>query len=166
MMRTIADAVLLYILRDTRILDPDGGFDKHGRWWADENTEERPCCKRHYPSRRRQYRQIKHCRTLQHICTLYNVDYDEARKELRKPHWRALRELVRLGGRTGMHRCARPTIQEHAARLVDLLIQHANQFTEDELTKTARWLSQYDPRAETVDWNSTRVVAALRRDNR
>ena len=163
-MRTIVDAVLLYTLRDTRVLDPDGTFDKRGCWRADENTEERPCCKRHSPSRKRPYRQIKHCRTLQHICALYDVNYDEARKELRKPHWRVLRELVQLGGRIGMHRCARPTIQERAARLIDLLIQHANQFTEDELAKTARWLSQYDSKAETIDWDSTRAVAALRCD--
>jgi hypothetical protein len=38
-MHTAEDAVLLYILRDERILDPSGGFDKHGCWWADETTD-------------------------------------------------------------------------------------------------------------------------------
>ena len=41
-MYTTVDAVLLYLLRQQRILDPSGYFDKAGRWYADEN-EELPC---------------------------------------------------------------------------------------------------------------------------
>jgi len=165
-MYTVEDAALLYILRDARTVDPDGWFDKHGRWWADENTEEKPCCKRHYPSRKRPYQQIKHCRTLRHICVLYDVDYQEARKEVLKPHWHILRKLVQLGARVGIPRCARPTVQELAPRLVDLLVQHANQFTEGELTKIVHWLAQYDPVARTSDWDSIRAFVALRSDSK
>lgn len=161
-MRAMEDALLLYILRDARVVDPDGWFDKQGRWWADENTEERQCCKRKYPSRRRMYRQMIHCRTLKHICTLYDVDYDEAYRELHKPHWRTLRKLARFARNITGDRHARPTMHEYASYFVDLLARHANLFTEDGLKKTACWLAQYDPRAETIDWDGARAIAAMR----
>jgi len=162
-MDTVADAVLLYILRDTRILDPDGVFDKHGCWWADEATEERPCCKWHYPSRKRQYRMIKHCRTLAHITDLLGVDYAAANRLLRTPEWRGIRKIIQqIGRRTGLKRDARPTVQDYAPILLRQVIDHAHELTENELTRFVEWVRTYCSEVDTIDWDAVRAYQALK----
>jgi len=163
MSHTVEDAVLLYILRDARIVDPNGGFDKHGRWWADEETEELPCCKRHYPSRRRPYRMIKHCRTLGHITDLLKVDYTEANRLLRTPEWRTIRKILKLGGnRYGFCRDARLTVQEYAPRLLQQAQDHAHELTETELTTFTNWIRACCPEVDEIHWDAIRAYNTLK----
>jgi len=157
----IADAVLLYLLRQLRILDPSGYFDKAGRWYADEN-EELPCCKRHYPSRRRQYRMTKHCRTLGHITDLLGVDYEAANRLLRTPEWRVIRKILQLGGyRTGLKRDARPTIQEFAPILLRKAKECAHELSETELDTFVEWVRPYCPEVDEINWDALRAYRAL-----
>ena len=160
-MHTVEDAVLLYLLRQLRILDPSGYFDKAGRWYADEN-EELPCCKRHYPSRKRPYQMIKHCRTLGHITDLLRVDYAAADKLLRTREWRVIRKILQLDGRAGVQREARPTIQEYAPLLLQKAKKHAHELTTTELNTFVDWVRAYCPEVDEIDWNAIRAYQALK----
>jgi len=160
-MYTAADAVLLYLLRQLRILDPSGYFDKAGRWYADEN-EELPCCKRHYPSRKRPYQMTKHCRTLDHIASLLQVDYAAANRLLRTPEWRTIRKIVQLGGRAGVQREARPTVQEYAPILLQKAKNHAHELTTTELNTFVNWVRAYCPEVDEINWNAIRAYQALK----
>jgi hypothetical protein len=161
-MYTTADAVLLYLLRQLRILDPSGYFDKAGRWYADEN-EELSCCKRHYPSRRRQYRMIMHCRTLGHVADLLRVDYAAADKLLRTREWRVLRKILQLGvQRTGLKRDARPTVQEFAPILLRTVEEHAHELSEAELGTFIEWVRFYCSEVDGINWDAIRAYQALK----
>lgn len=73
-----------YISRRDRQSHPDGSFDKAKRWYPNDD-EERPCCGfiRH-PSRGFPFSLMVHCRTLQHICRVVEVDETAVRKVLAK----------------------------------------------------------------------------------
>ena len=160
-MHTVEDAVLLYLLRDARILDPSGYFDKAGRWYADEN-EELPCCKRHYPSRRRLYRMNIHCRTLVHITNLLQVDYAAANRLLRTPEWRVIRKILQLDKRAGLKRDARPTVQEYAPFLLQKAKKHAHELTTTELNTFIEWVRAYCPEVDEINWDALRAYQALK----
>jgi hypothetical protein len=161
-MYTTADAVLLYLLRQLRILDPSGYFDKAGRWYADEN-EELSCCKRHYPSRRRPYRMTMHCRTLGHVTDLLGVDYAAADKLLRTSEWRVIRKILQLGRlRTGLKRDARPTVQEFAPILLRKAEEHAHELSEAELNTFIEWVRTYCPEVDEINWDALRAYQALK----
>ena len=160
-MYTTADAVLLYLLRQLRILDPSGYFDKAGRWYADEN-EELPCCKRHYPSRKRPYQMTKHCRTLDHITNLLQVDYAAANRLLRTSEWRTIRKILQLDSRAGVQREARPTVQEYAPILLQKAKNHAHELTRTELDTFIDWVRAYCPEVDTIDWDAIRAYQALK----
>ena len=160
-MYTTADAVLLYLLRQLRILDPSGYFDKAGRWYADEN-EELPCCKRHYPSRKRPYQMTKHCRTLDHITSLLQVDYTAANRLLRTPEWRVIRKILELDRRAGVQREARPTVQEYAPLILQKAKIHAHELTRTELDTFIDWVRTYCPEVDTIDWDAIRAYQALK----
>jgi len=158
----VADAVLLYLLRQQRILDPSGYFDGAGRWYADED-EELPCCRRHQPSRRRQYRMTKHCRTLSHIADLLGVDYAAANSLLRTPEWRIVRKILQLGGHgMGLKRDARPTIQEFAPILLLSAKECAYKLSEAELDIFVKWVRAYCPEADEINWDAIRAYQALK----
>jgi len=160
-MYTTEDAVLLYLLRQLRILDPSGYFDKAGRWYADEN-EELPCCKRHYPSRKRPYQMTKHCRTLDHITNLLQVEYAAANRLLRTPEWRVIRKILELDRRAGVQREARPTVQEYALLLLQKAKTHAHELTTTELNTFVDWVRAYCPEVDTIDWDALRAYQALK----
>ena len=160
-MYTTADAVLLYLLRQLRILDPSGYFDKAGRWYADEN-EELPCCKRHYPSRKRPYQMTKHCRTLDHITNLLQVEYAAANRLLRTPEWRVKRKILNLDRRAGVQREARPTVQEYVPLLLQKAKNHAHELTRTELDTFIDWVRTYCPEVDTLDWDALRAYQALK----
>jgi hypothetical protein len=160
-MRTVEDAVLLYLLRDAHIINPSGYFDKAGRWYADED-EELPCCKRHYPSRSRRYRMIKHCRTLNHITNLLRVDYAAANRLLRTPEWRVIRKILQLDWRPYVHHEARPTVQEYAPPLLQKAKNHAHELTTTELDTFIDWIHAYCPEVGTVHWDALRAYNALK----
>jgi hypothetical protein len=160
-MYTIADAALIYLLRQQRILDPSGYFDKAGRWYADEN-EELPCCKRHYPSRKRPYQMTKHCRTLAHITDLLEVDYEAANRLLRTPEWRVIRKILDLDRRAGVHREARPTVQEYAPLLLQKAEKHAHELTATELDTFIDWVRPYCPEVDEINWDAICAYQALK----
>jgi len=157
----IANAALLYLLRQLRILDPSGYFDNAGRWYADEN-EELLCCKKHPPSRKNPYRMTKHCRTLDHITNLLGVDYAATNRLLRTPEWRVIRKILKLGGsRAKFQRDARPTVQEYAPVLLYRAAVHAHELTEDELNKFTEWIRDYRPEVDKINWDAIRAFHAL-----
>jgi len=160
-MHTVEDAVLLYLLRDARILDPSGYFDKAGRWYADEN-EELQCCKRHYPSRKRPYQMTKHCRTLDHITNLLQVGYAAANRLLRTPEWRVIRKILNLDRRAGVRRDARPTVQEYAPILLQKAKNHAHEITTTELNTFVNWVRTYCPEVDEINWDAIRAYQALK----
>jgi len=160
-MYTTADAVLLYLLRQQRILDPSGYFDKAGRWYADEN-EELPCCKRHYPSRKRPYQMTKHCRTLDHITNLLQVEYAAANRLLRTPEWRVIRKILNLDRRAGVQREARPTVQEYAPLLLQKAKDHAHELATMELNTFVDWVRVYCPEVDEINWDALRAYQALK----
>ena len=59
--------------RKDRERHPDGHFDNGGRWYPSDQ-EEQECCKQiRWPSRRWPYSLLKHCRSIEHVATLYGV---------------------------------------------------------------------------------------------
>ena len=67
-------AVVCYLDRQSRYAHPFGKFDKARGWQPDEG-ERRECCNSvRTPSRVRPYTLKQHCRTMQHIAQLYDVD--------------------------------------------------------------------------------------------
>lgn len=74
-------AGILFILRDTRRVHPEGEFDSGGRWYPDQWTEKRDCCRTiRGPSRSWPYSYLVHCRTIKHIAWLYGASTSRVRK--------------------------------------------------------------------------------------
>lgn len=70
-------------LRD-RITNPEGTFDKQGRFYLDTRAS-LPCCQSiRSPSRRFPYSEMKHGRTLKHVATKNGVDIKACRKALKQ----------------------------------------------------------------------------------
>jgi hypothetical protein len=158
----VANAALLYLMRQLRVLDPSGYFDGAGRWYADKD-EELPCCKRHQPSRKHQYRMTKHCRTLGHITDLLGADYASTNRLLRTPEWRVIRKILQVGGqRTGLKRDARPTVQECAPVLLQKAKENAYELTGTELDTFTKWVRAYCPEVDEIDWDAIRAYQALK----
>jgi len=129
----VANAALLYLLRQLRIVDPSGHFDDTGRRYADDD-EQLPCCKKHQPSRKNPYCMTKHCRTLEHITRLLRADYTAANNLLRTLEWRVIRKILQLDGqRTGLRREARPAVYNYAPLLLQKAKDHAHKLTQAEL---------------------------------
>ncbi len=87
--KTITDTQILkaaqeYLDRRDRITNPDGKFDRAGRWYPSE-SEECDCCSGiRTPSRAYPYSYMVHCRTAAHVAALYNVDVRDVRKAARQ----------------------------------------------------------------------------------
>jgi hypothetical protein len=156
----VANAALLYLMRQLRILDPGGHFDSAGRWYADKD-EELLCCKRHQPSRKHQYRMTKHCRTLGHITDLLGADYAATNRLLRTPEWRVIRKILQLDTRPHVHREARPTVQEYAPRLLQKAKDNAHELTTTELDTFVNWVRPYCPEVDTIHWDALRAYRTL-----
>jgi len=72
-----------YMRRQARASDPDGTFDKGGRWWP-EDHEECACCEYiRRPSRAWPYSWLVHCRTAEHVASLYEVNKTEMMRIVR-----------------------------------------------------------------------------------
>jgi len=72
-----------YQNRQARASHPDGTFDKAQRWYPSEE-EHQPCCAViRSPSRAWPYTLNKHCRSIEHVAHLYNVDAPALRKLVR-----------------------------------------------------------------------------------
>jgi hypothetical protein len=73
-------AVQVYLDRQARITHPAGKFDKAGRWYpiGDERCE---CCNYiRTPSRAWPFSLMMHCRTMEHVAHLYDVDIKKLRR--------------------------------------------------------------------------------------
>ena len=70
-----------YHNRKARISHPCGKFDNAGRWYPDKSIEEKDCCKSiRSPSRSYPYSMNLHCRSLDHVASLFEVDRSFLRK--------------------------------------------------------------------------------------
>lgn len=79
----LSNAVRTYLNRRDRLSHPVGKFDKAGRWYPSEE-ETCECCKYiRTPSRAWPYSYMTHCRTIEHVAHLYNVDAKELRRAVR-----------------------------------------------------------------------------------
>jgi len=64
-------------LRD-RVTNPDGSFDKAGRWYPDNYQD---CCSAiRSPSRAHPYSLMTHCRTAAHVAETWGVDPKDVKK--------------------------------------------------------------------------------------
>lgn len=73
-----------YQNRQARVNHPDGTFDNAQRWYPSE-AEHCECCDAiRSPSRAWPYTLNKHCRSIQHVAHLYDVDARELRKLARE----------------------------------------------------------------------------------
>lgn len=83
-----------YNARKARDKHPAGSFDR-ARRWAPSDDERQACCARvRGPSRAYPYPLLVHCRTVEHVANLFDVDT----RALRAASRRALPKPVRLGG--------------------------------------------------------------------
>lgn len=80
----LSNAVKLYFDRESRKAHPSGTFDKHRRWYPDD-AEHCGCCKLiRRPSAAWPHSLNKHCRSIDHIARLCNVDLKELRRAVNR----------------------------------------------------------------------------------
>ena len=77
------DAAQEYIARRDRLVNPDGEFDRKGRWRSSEEETQTCCAGIRCPSRAYPYSEMVHCRTVAHVAQLYGVTEADLRRELR-----------------------------------------------------------------------------------
>lgn len=73
-----------YISLRDRVTNPDGTFDKQGRFYLDGRSEYSCCQGIRSPSKRFPYSEMKHGRTLKHVATKNGVDIKLCRKALKE----------------------------------------------------------------------------------
>ena len=156
------DAVLLHILRVHNITDPAGRLV--GKLLIpDPLYEERECCAGISRDTRAPLTAKEHCRTLQHVCALLEVDLELAWIALQEEHWRILRKLLLLAHQEPyfIGSQAIPTVREYAPIIVQYASKFAHEFSTDELKTIARWISRYYPEAANIDWDAVCVLNQL-----
>ncbi|TAH43647.1 MAG: hypothetical protein EYC69_02215 [Bacteroidetes bacterium] len=76
-------AIDCYYKRLERSEHPTGRFDKAGRWFP-EDEEKCDCCfGLRAPSRAYPYSLMTHCRSINHIATLFSVDNSKMKSHIR-----------------------------------------------------------------------------------
>ena len=76
-----ATAAQTYIDRKNRTEQPEGAFDKKGRWYPEQILD---CCSSvRQPSAAYPYSYMLHCRTITHIANEFGIDAQTLRKEIR-----------------------------------------------------------------------------------
>lgn len=73
-----------YINRQNRKTNPDGKFDKQGRFYPSEKETCSCCNSVRSPSKRFPYSYMTHCRTITHVAHLFDVDLNELRREVKR----------------------------------------------------------------------------------
>jgi len=77
----LADAAAAYIALRDRVSNPDGSFDRGGRFTLDAYFE---CCAGiRTPSRAYPYPEMAHARTIKHVAAARGVDAKELRREVK-----------------------------------------------------------------------------------
>lgn len=73
-MNKIQEAVETYQKRKERLSHPDGSFDNQKRWYPSAD-EIQTCCKSiRTPSAAYPYSLLVHCRSIEHITTMFDID--------------------------------------------------------------------------------------------
>ena len=79
--KQLADAAAAYIALRDRTTNPDGSFDRGGRFTLDSYFE---CCAGiRNPSRAYPYPEMAHARTIKHVAEARGVDAKELRHEVK-----------------------------------------------------------------------------------
>jgi hypothetical protein len=136
------NTILIYILRKKHVLRPDG---KYGAWdlWYASDTERRNCCERYTPTYDDPYRLQRHCRSLRHVCELYNTDYDAARNIIERPHWHAIGKLAQKVRLYTDMQTTPPTMEALAPAFLQALRNHQRLLTPDEMDALLQFLRNY-----------------------
>ena len=80
------EALADYESRQSRLSHPNGEFDNKTRW-TPSSTEEQSCCSSiRQPSAAYPYSLLKHCRSIEHIANLHDVDVRFLRRAYREAH--------------------------------------------------------------------------------
>lgn len=66
-------AAQVFILRRDRKANPEGWFDRAGRWYPSDDESCLCCCALRDPTRRWPYSLMLHCRTAKHVARLIGV---------------------------------------------------------------------------------------------
>jgi hypothetical protein len=72
-----------YLARQNRERHPDGSFDKGGRWYPSEREQRECCAFIRSPSRAWPYSLMKHCRSVEHVAALFDIDPRILRRAVR-----------------------------------------------------------------------------------
>lgn len=73
-----------YNNRKKRCTHPSGAFDRAGRWEPDDSEKQDCCDDVREPSRAYPYSLMVHCRTMEHVANLYDVDKADLQQQVRK----------------------------------------------------------------------------------
>lgn len=77
MNKKIKAAIKLYNERQSRDVDPDGTFDRAGRWYPSD-TERCSCCRYiSSPTRSYPYSYMTHCRSSEHVANVCDLNNDD-----------------------------------------------------------------------------------------
>ena len=77
-------AAAAYIARRDRAVNPDGRFDRRGRWTASASERQTCCLYIRTPSAAYPYSEMTHCRTAEHVARLHGVDATDVRRAARR----------------------------------------------------------------------------------
>lgn len=80
----VSIAARQYLDRRDRLEHPNGKFDKSGRWYPAQDERQTCCSQIREPSRSYPYSYMLHCRTVDHVAHLHNVDPKAVRKRARE----------------------------------------------------------------------------------
>ena len=70
-------AAEIYLSRYNRNSNPEGDFDKAGRWYPSNEESQKCCTKISSPTRNHPYSLMVHCRTLKHVSHLTGISESE-----------------------------------------------------------------------------------------
>jgi len=81
--RKLAAALADFLSRQDRTSNPDGTFDKAGRWYPSDSERCDCCTAVRGPSRAYPYSYMTHCRTAAHVAKLHGVPLADLRRAAR-----------------------------------------------------------------------------------
>jgi len=136
------DTILIYILRKRSVLRPDGSYGAWNQWYASD-TERRDCCERYSPTYDDPYRLLRHCRSLRHVCALYNTDYDTARNIVKQPYWCAIEKLAQKVRFYTDMQTTPPTMEALAPAFLQALRDYQKLLTPSETNALLWFLKNY-----------------------
>ena len=144
------NTILIYILRKQYVLRPNGSY---GAWnmWYPADTERRECCEQHNPTYEDPYRLLRHCRSLRHVCELYNTDYNIAHGMVGQRHWHAIEKLTQKVRLYTNMQITPPTMETLAPAFLQALRNHPKLLTPNETNTLLEFLENYLTVADTLN---------------